>query len=465
MLQNLIKVIKYYFHLSSYFTHITFTVLSIRPMVNYNQILKRNWLQAKPVKPDQQWYQSLCSDSWMEPSTYGATSTQNKQPSHKDLLSWNTTKKKISPEGKRMLKEKIQEIVSYNSKRLQKEKKIDDRYKKKDKRPRCYTCRKRGHVFRNCPLKQEKLLTKQRITEPLFVSSKMNPSNAQFQEKAKYQEQVHVLTDYMVEGTEKESWDNIWYVSSAYKRHMSPMKHLFRRMFKRFKVEGVEEDERKFIVSYGVGEAVVGTGDGEIIMANVLYTPEITLNVLSMEQLEEQGFIVTYGTDRCKLKYMFDSFENHGIEEGMMEEQDDESIITSHNRFLDDYFKSLDIEEECSLIKGLEELKMDHQEDHDYIDHDYMSLNGTLYAMKVNTFPRFIAFLNLIKIDKLVFENWEVLSKRFLEMLEWFYLGFMRQSALGELPPIIGVIKVDMLGLYKFVDELGGYMNITLNNQ
>ena len=108
---------------------------------------------------------------------------------------------------------------------------------------------------------------------------------------------------------------------------------------------------------------------------------------------------------------------------------------------------------------------MDHQEDHDYIDHDYMSLNGTLYAMKVNTFPRFIAFLNLIKIDKLVFENWEVLSKRFLEMLEWFYLGFMRQSALGELPPIIGVIKVDMLGLYKFVDELGGYMNITLNNQ
>ena len=214
---------------------------------------------------------------------------------------------------------------------------------------------------RKLPMYQNTNISETFNTTSSFQTTNMNPSYPQNHGKAKYQEQVHVLTDYMVEGSEKESWDNIWYVSSAYKRHMSPMKHLFKRMVKRFKVEGVEEDERKFIISYGVGEAVVGTGDGEIVMANVLYTPEITLNVLSMEQLEEQGFIVTYGTDRCKLKYMFDSFENHANEDTMMEEQDDESIITSHNKFLDDYFKSLDIEEECSLIKGLENLKWNNR--------------------------------------------------------------------------------------------------------
>lgn len=263
----------------------------------------------------------------------------------------------------------------------------------------------------------------------------------QFQEKIIHPEQVHVLTDYLVEGTEKKNWDNVWYVSSAYDQHMSPMKHLFKRMVKRFKVEGVEEDEKKFIISYGVGEAFVDTSNGEILISNVLYTPEVTLNVLSMKQLEAQGFLVTYGANRCKVKYMFDGFENHGEEGDWIEEQDEKDIIASHNRFLDNYFKSLDNEDECSLIKGLEDLNMDHQ------DHDYMSLNGTLYAMKVNTFPRFIAFLNLIKINKLAFENWEILSKRFLELLEWFYLEFMKQSVIGDLPPFIGTTKVDLLGL------------------
>ena len=34
---------------------------------------------------------------------------------------------------------------------------------------------------------------------------------------------------------------------------------------------------------------------------------------------------------------------------------------------------------------------------------------------------------------------------------------------LGELPPVIGVIKIDLLALYKFVDALGGYMDVSFN--
>ena len=49
-------------------------------------------------------------------------------------------------------------------------------------------------------------------------------------------------------------------------------------------------------------------------------------------------------------------------------------------------------------------------------------------------------------------------------MVKWFYLEYLGQEWLAELPPIIGAVKIDLLGLYKFVDALGGYMNVSLNN-
>ena len=42
--------------------------------------------------------------------------------------------------------------------------------------------------------------------------------------------------------------------------------------------------------------------------------------------------------NKCSLKYMFDDGEKAMEEDSIMAEQDDESIISSHNKFLDDYF-------------------------------------------------------------------------------------------------------------------------------
>nr|GFA40109.1 bulb-type lectin domain-containing protein [Tanacetum cinerariifolium] len=49
-------------------------------------------------------------------------------------------------------------------------------------------------------------------------------------------------------------------------------------------------------------------------------------------------------------------------------------------------------------------------------------------------------------------------------MLEWFYLGYLGQEVVGRLPPVIGETEIDLLGLYKLVDDLGGYMNVEFNN-
>nr|GEZ00164.1 ARID DNA-binding domain-containing protein [Tanacetum cinerariifolium] len=250
--------------------------------------------------------------------------------------------------------QKVEEVVTYNSSKLQpSSKQIGESsgLSRKERRARCYICRKKGHVYWKCTSKERST----KIQEPNMPSHVM----IEVQERINNPERVHVTTDYIVVGSDKGNWNNIWYVSSAYKRHMSPMKHLFKRMIQRFRVEGTEEKKRKFLISYRVGEAFVETNEGRITISNVLFTPEVTLNILSIDQLEEQGYM----------------------------------------------------------------------------------------------------------IDKLVYGNWEVLKGKFVEMLEWFYIGYLGQEVLGELSPVIGVIRIDLLGLYKFVDAMGGYMNVTFNDK
>nr|GFA03962.1 ARID DNA-binding domain-containing protein [Tanacetum cinerariifolium] len=335
--------------------------------------------------------------------------------------------------------------MSYNSSKLQpSSKQIGESsgLSRKERRVRCYICRKRGHVYWKCTSKERSTKIQERNMPSLVMT--------EVQERINHPKRVHVTIDYMVEGSDKGNWNKIWYVSIAYKRHMSPMKHLFKRMIQRFRVEGTEEKEKKFLISYGVGEAFVETNEGRITISNVLFTPEVTLNILSIDQLEEQGYMVNYVNNRCRIKYMFDKIPEVVEQEATIEGEDEDSIIKSHNSFLDGYFRSLDLNEECSLIKGMEDLKMNKEDVHDYVDNEYLSLNGTLYA---------------IKIDKLVYGNWEVLKGKFVEMLEWFYLGYLGQEVLGELPSVIRVIRIDLLGLYKFVDAMGGYMNVTFNDK
>ncbi|GJX94706.1 ARID DNA-binding domain-containing protein [Tanacetum coccineum] len=65
------------------------------------------------------------------------------------------------------------------------------------KRARCFICRKGGHTFRNCPTKKE--TEKDKDAEKLAK----NPVSL------KYPEQIHLSTDYMVEGTDEGNSDHI----------------------------------------------------------------------------------------------------------------------------------------------------------------------------------------------------------------------------------------------------------------
>ncbi|GJY04129.1 ARID DNA-binding domain-containing protein [Tanacetum coccineum] len=409
---------------------------SNQTMVNYKRLLEMNWLWHKPV---QQWYQSGRSKSWEKPihnrTQKGFEKGYLLSEGVANTLPRSSRKKQLSHEFKEMLTQKLNEIEAYNAikrRAIVKEKGEGSVNTTKEKRARCYICRKRGHVFWKCPNKKNSTTLK----APTIDNQSKEPTMVRNEEILKYPKKVYVKTDYMIEGTDFSNWDNIWYISSAYKKHMSPIKSLFKRLKNILKVEGTQH-ERKIIFSHGIGEAIVETSEKKIVIPCMLYTPKITLNVLSLDQLMAQGFVVTYGHNKCQISYMFEE-DKEGCDgetdcatskEVNCCDVETESMIEKNNKYLEEYFDSIDSKD------------------------------------ALNSFKRFISFLNLIKNDSIVFKNWEVLRKRFEDMINWFYLIYLKQDVLEPLPPVIGNVKIDLLGLYKMVDSMGGYLSVSFRNR
>nr|GEX40916.1 ARID DNA-binding domain-containing protein [Tanacetum cinerariifolium] len=298
----------------------------------------------------------------------------------------------------------MKEVEAFNASKMSA--KTKDHAKKiastrKEKRARCYICKERGHVFWKCQNKRkDAMIEKQKES--------VKPTNNNVAEKI-----------------------------NAYKNHMCPTRSLFKKLKYKFKMIEKEETEKKFIFSYGVGNVTVEAREGNFVIPNVHYTPEVTLNVLSYDLLEEQGYKVKISNNKCNLHYMFDEARTGKAQEERFTEDDGlKDVVTEHNKFLDEYFKSIDPKEDCSLVNGLEDLKWDINDIQDYVDEEYISWNSSLYALK------------------------DIFSKKYVEMLKWFYLVHLNYDMLEEIPPVIGVMEINLLSLHKTVDSLGGYLKI-----
>ncbi|GKE54574.1 ARID DNA-binding domain-containing protein [Tanacetum coccineum] len=381
-------------------------------MVNYKRIINKNWLQYQPV---QQWYQSQGTENGVKPihkrDQIGITRRYMQKETPQRMFPWNSKKKNLSPESKEMLWKKMKEVEAFNASKVSA--KARDHGERsastqKERRARCYICKIHGHVFWKCPNKKREAMIEQQ-------KKLVKPTVNKIEERVKYPEKVHMITDYMVEGTDDASWDKIWYVSSAYKQHMCPTKTLFKNLKHKFRMVRKEEIEKKFIFSYGVGDVIVEAREGNFVIPTVHYTLEVTLNVLTFDLLEEQGYTVKISNNKCNLHYMFDGARTGKAQEENFTEDDGlKDVVTEHNKFLDKYFESIEPKDEGSLVKGLEELKWDKDDVHDYVDEEYISWNGSL---------------------------------------------------LDEIPPVVGVMEINLLSLHKMVDNLGGYMCVTLGDK
>nr|GEW06406.1 retrovirus-related Pol polyprotein from transposon TNT 1-94 [Tanacetum cinerariifolium] len=140
--------------------------------------------------------------------------------------------RQITYDYKDMLGKKLEEIELYNSTISQ----------NRDRKQKCYKCRQRGHIIKNCPMNEKehrertkmagntsilmkgqesaKLMNKELITTKPYVS-------------LKYPEWIHFSTKCMIKGTDQGHWDDICKL----------------------------DDQMKFLFTYVIGEVVVKNSD------------------------------------------------------------------------------------------------------------------------------------------------------------------------------------------------------------
>ncbi|GKC89087.1 ARID DNA-binding domain-containing protein [Tanacetum coccineum] len=157
----------------------------------------------------------------------------------------------------------------------------------------------------------------------------------------------------------------------------------------------------KILFTYGLGEVVINNGDEGYLIPGVSYAPEVTLNILSLELLESQGFEIIYEHNTCRLVYMFKDPKGQNFNE--------DRLRVMHNKYLEEYFETLDSSAEQNNSFGLVSMQ-----------DDVIEIKGTLYSTKS-------------------------------------YLG---KPIPGPIPPKINGVQIHLFDLYKLIEGFRGYLSV-----
>ncbi|GKC27177.1 ARID DNA-binding domain-containing protein [Tanacetum coccineum] len=336
--------------------------------------------------------------------------------------------KKISEECKNMLKNKMKEVLQHNN--ILNQPTSNDTFKNY----KCFQCKQLGHIVKTCPMDYKikninaEKETKRRMegiiaTKPTVLIT--------------YPETIHFSTTCMIKDTDLTGWDEIWYVSDQIDRHVCYKLDAFCNIKEEFSVTKLE-NQKKFLFTYGLGEILIEANGKSHIIPGVYYAPEVTLNILSLELLEKQGFQVNYDGNRCSLTLMFKDKE--------IKRFDEDRLRRMQNHYLQKYFKSTTKEEE-----GLEQ--------------DIVRIKGNLYTTKVQSFNDFVAFLNLVKLDDIVSQEWDYFRQRFNMVVKWFFNHYLNRSLPGTIPPVINGVEIHLFDLYKIMENLGGYLSVHFSQE
>ncbi|GKF76450.1 ARID DNA-binding domain-containing protein [Tanacetum coccineum] len=152
-------------------------------------------------------------------------------------------------------------------------------------------------------------------------------------------------------------------------------------------------------------------------------------------------FLFTYGIGEVLIK---DNGQGYLVPE--KQKFDEDRMRTMQNKYLEDYFESL-----TKKDKGMEE--------------DLIRIKGNLYSTKVQTFNEYVVFLNLIKQDDIVNQEWDFFRNRFNKVVKWFYSHYLERSLPGPIPPTINGVQIHLFDLYKLVEGLGGYLSVYFSQE
>ncbi|PWA65352.1 ARID DNA-binding domain-containing protein [Artemisia annua] len=366
--------------------------------------------------------------------------------------------KQISKACKDMLKKKMEEIQVHNNNLTQKKATVE-----RHKNYVCFNCRLRGHIARDCPKEGN-------LTEDVGLGIITDKSKVHLT----YPEFIHLSTDFMVEGTDEQGWNQIWYVSNRINRHVCSNMYLFSKLKEKFAVEKIEE-QKKFMFIHGIGEVQIKFGTEVFIIPGVHYTPEISLNILSVSQLEAQGLELTFKGNRCKPIPMFRNSADCIFDADRMNQK--------HNEYLDGYFRMMneamdDHREEqhreeavtytytCSICEENGHLDyMCPQNSFTAEEDDYVIIKGVHLPFKIKSFSDCILLLKLLEGNRLNSHTLKLFRKNFIEAYMWFYSVYLKRNTPVPFPPKINGKEIHLMDLHILIEALGGYLGVDFSNK
>nr|GEW37332.1 ARID DNA-binding domain-containing protein [Tanacetum cinerariifolium] len=408
-------------------------------MVNTNTLIEERRSKLNPSGLDDSimWYQSKPGNSlrrkWHNDFIYTKLKREKEQRLGNQI-------RQITHDCKEMLKRKMEEIELYNLTLNQ------PQSHNKFRRHKCFNCKQRGHIVKTYLIKKQNEGTEKignrsetaKTKNKGFMASKPSIS-------IKYPESIHLKTKCMLKGSDQSHWDDIWYVSNNTNVHLCSKLSLFCNIREKFTANKLD-DQMKFLFTYGLGEVVINNGDKGYLIPGVSYALEVTLNILSLELLERQGFEIVYENNTCSLVYMFKDLKGQNFNE--------DRIKFMHNKYLEENFEVLDGSAEQNNTLGLISMQDDVTE-----------IKGTLYSTKVTTFNEYVAFLNLVKQDEIISQQWDIFRGRFDKVLIWFYKNYLGKPLPGPIHPKINGVQIHLFDLYKLIKGLGRYLSVYFGNE
>ncbi|MFS7941461.1 putative transcription factor interactor and regulator CCHC(Zn) family [Helianthus anomalus] len=183
---------------------------------------------------------------------------------------------------------------------------------------RCYSCNVVGHKAINCPSKY------------LEVSSPV----------------LHVPKDYLVKGTDLGTWDGYWFVDLSYKKHMMGNENMFKNLNRSPGVEIGFVNNNK-LYSIGIGEVEIMINGQTRVIPGVNFVPALKRkNILSLNELNDQGYNVTFDGDVCYINDMFVIMNGPNNTGELVGENEQE------NDYWSDYIEKLDDQSANELKLG-----------------------------------------------------------------------------------------------------------------
>ncbi|KAJ0502796.1 putative RNA-directed DNA polymerase [Helianthus annuus] len=162
----------------------------------------------------------------------------------------------------------------------------------RSKVPQCYTCKKYGHLSKECWYNEDAQANI--AAEPVEQADNNNNSDRDDQ---------HLFMAFVPE----QETNNLWFLDSGCSNHMTGSRRSFIELDETFKMN-VQLGNKKILAVEGKGVVRINTGSNSFkLLTEVYYAPTLEYNLLSVGQLMRKGYSLLFEKGSCIIK-------NQGIE-------------------------------------------------------------------------------------------------------------------------------------------------------